>query len=74
MLFRSNKVDAQMVVAADTLTILTGQQTNRPCAPNQTQGDADLLQALSEVTNWRWQGETLVLIGPKPLRFRLATN
>jgi len=69
-----NKVDAQMVVAADTLTILTGQQTNRPCAPNQTQGDADLLQALSEVTNWRWQGETLVLIGPKPLRFRLATN
>ena len=39
-----NKVDAQMVVAADTLTILTGQQTNRPCAPNQTQGDADLLQ------------------------------
>ncbi|MEW6449449.1 META domain-containing protein [Leptospira sp. severe_002] len=69
-----NKVDAQMVVAADTLTILAGQQTSRSCAPNQTQGDADLLQALSEVTNWRWQGDILVLLGPKPLRFRLATN
>jgi heat shock protein HslJ len=69
-----NKVDAQLVVAADTLTVLTGPQTNRPCQPNQSQGDAELLQALSEVTNWRWQGDVLVLVGPKPLRFRLATN
>jgi heat shock protein HslJ len=69
-----NKVDAQLVVAADTLTILAGPQTNRPCSPAQTQGDTELLQALSEVTNWRWQGDTLVLVGPRPLRFRLATN
>jgi heat shock protein HslJ len=69
-----NKVDAQLVVAADTLTILAGPQTSRPCSPAQTHGDADLLQALSEVTNWRWQGDVLVLVGPKPLRFRLATN
>jgi heat shock protein HslJ len=69
-----NKVDAQLVVAADTLTVLTGPQTNRPCQRNQSQGDAELLQALSEVTNWRWQGDVLVLVGPKPLRFRLATN
>ena len=69
-----NKVDGQMVVAADTLTVLTGQQTDRPCRPEQTKGDADLLQALAEVTNWRWQGDILVLVGPRPLRFRLATN
>jgi heat shock protein HslJ len=69
-----NKVDAQLVIAADTLTVLAGPQTSRPCSPAQEQGDADLLQALSEVTNWRWQGDFLVLVGPKPLRFRLATN
>jgi heat shock protein HslJ len=69
-----NKVDAQLVIAADTLTVLAGPQTNRSCSPNQEQGDADLLQALSAVTNWRWQGDILVLVGPKPLRFRLATN
>lgn len=69
-----NRVDAQMVVAADTVTILTGQQTSRPCAPEQVRGDADLLQALAEVTNWRWQGDVLVLAGSKALRFRLATN
>ena len=69
-----NKVDAQLVVAGDTLTVLPGPQTSRPCSPGQSQGDADLLQALSGVTNWRWQGDVLVLVGPKPLRFRLATN
>jgi len=69
-----NKVDAQLVVAGDTLTVLAGPQTSRPCSPGQSQGDADLLQALSGVTNWRWQGDVLVLVGPKPLRFRLATN
>jgi heat shock protein HslJ len=69
-----NRVDAQMVVAADTVTILTGQQTSRSCSPDQARGDADLLQALAEVTNWRWQGDVLVLAGSKALRFRLATN
>ena len=63
-----------MADVADTLTILAGPQTSRSCSPAQAQGDADLLQALSEVTNWRWQGDILILVGPKPLRFRLATN
>jgi hypothetical protein len=33
-----------------------------------------LLSALTEVTNWRRQGSTVLLIGPRTLRFRLPTN
>jgi heat shock protein HslJ len=69
-----NRIEGQLVVAADTLTVMTGQATNRQCRPEQLRGDADLLAALSEVTNWRRQGDTVLLIGPKTLKFRLPTN
>ncbi len=34
--------------------------------------DADLtmLTALIQVTGWRWQGRTVVLMGPTTLKFR----
>jgi heat shock protein HslJ len=69
-----NRVEGQMVVAGDTITVLTGPTTNRQCPPERAKGDADLLAALQEVTNWRRQGNTVLLIGPKTLRFRLPTN
>ena len=70
-----NRVEGQMVVAADTVTVLTGPATRRPCAPDRAQGDDQLLSALSQVTTWRRRGDTLELIGgPRVLRFRLPTN
>ena len=69
-----NRVEGQVVVAADTITVLTGQPTERPCPPERARGDADLLAALTEVTNWRRQGDTVMLIGPRTLRFRVPTN
>ena len=69
-----NRVEGQLVVAADTITVLTGPATDRSCRAERMQGDAELLSALTEVTKWHRQGDIVVLIGPHPLRFRLPTN
>ena len=69
-----NSVKGQMVVAGDTITILTGQKTDRSCPPERAQADDDVLAALNEVTSWRREGDTLVLIGTRTMRFRLQTN
>ena len=67
-------VKGQMVVAGDTITILTGEKTERSCTPERQQGDDDVIAALTEVTNWRFEGEVLVLTGSHTMRFRLQTN
>ena len=69
-----NRVEGQLVVAGDTITVLAGQPTSRQCPPDRLRADTDLLAALNAVTNWRRQGDALLLIGPKSLRFRLPTN
>ena len=69
-----NRIEGQLVVAADTVTVLTGQATSRQCPPERLRGDTELLDALTQVTNWRREGTTVLLIGPKTLRFRIPTN
>lgn len=69
-----NRIDGQFVVAGDTVTVLTGQATQRQCPPERVQGDENLLAALNQVTNWRRRGDTLELIGPRTLRFKVPTN
>ena len=69
-----NRVDGQLVVAGDTITVMTGPSTERACAPERARGDAELLEALNAVTNWKRQGDLVLLIGPKTLRFRVSTN
>ena len=69
-----NRVEGQVVVAGDTITVITGQPTDRGCPPDRARADNDLLDALNAVTNWRRQGDTVVLIGPKSLRFKVPTN
>ena len=69
-----NSVKGQMIVAGDTITILTGEKTARTCPPERAQADDEVLGALNEVTNWRREGDILVLTGTRTLRFRLQTN
>ena len=70
-----NRVEGQFVVAADTVTVLTGQATQRQCPPERAAGDEQLLAALGQVTNWRRRGDTLELTGgPRPLKFKVPTN
>jgi heat shock protein HslJ len=70
-----NRIEGQFVVAADTVTVLTGAPTQRQCPPERLQGDERLLGALAQVTNWQRRGDTLELIGgPQPLKFKVPSN
>ena len=69
-----NTVKAQVVVAGDTVTILTGAATEQQCAAERMRGDDELLAALTQVTNWRREGDVFTLRGAKTLRFRTLTN
>ncbi len=44
------------------------------CTPQRMRADEDMLATLAQVTAWRKQGAALVLVGPKTLKFRAATN
>jgi heat shock protein HslJ len=69
-----NTVKARLVVAANTITIITGEMSTRQCPPDRTRADSELLMALNEVTNWRMEHEALVFTGGRTLRFRVQTN
>jgi len=69
-----NSVKGQLVVAGDTITIITGEKTERSCPPERAQADDEVLGALNEVTSWKREGDILVLIGTRTMRFRLQTN
>ena len=65
----------RLIVVADTITVVTGPKTERPCPPEQARADEEILTALAQVANWRLEEDTLVLTGgPTELRFRLHTN
>ena len=69
-----SRVEGQLVIAGDTVTVMTGQPADRACTPERARGDAEPLEALNAVTNWKRQGDIVTLIGPKSLRFRVPTN
>jgi heat shock protein HslJ len=69
-----NNVKAKLVVAANTITIITGEMSSRPCPPDRARADEELLAALNGATAWRMEPEALVFTGGRTLRFRVQTN
>jgi hypothetical protein len=69
-----NSVKAQLVIAASTITIITGEMSSRQCPPARARADDDLLTALNQVTNWQMDDSALVLTGGRTLRFLRQTN
>jgi META domain len=68
-------VHASATVGESSITIVaTDQPQEAQCTPERQTGDQDLLTALSQVTNWRRDGEVIELVGPTTLRFREMTN
>ena len=67
-------VHASATVGDTSITIVADQPQSAQCTPERQTGDQDLLNALSQVTNWRRDGEIVELIGPTTLRFREMTN
>jgi hypothetical protein len=65
---------AKVIVADNSITIALGDSRNSQCDPERESRDAKLLEALTQVTNWRRNGELVEFVGGTPLRFRLMTN
>ena len=64
----------QFSVAGNTVIFVAGAMENRPCPPDRTQQDDDLIAALTEAGTWKRQGDFVSFIGARTLRFRLNTN
>ena len=62
------------VIIEDQITIVPLVMQDNQCPEDRLRMDEDLLNTLTAVTKWRWDGQLLVLVGPKPLRFRPASN
>jgi heat shock protein HslJ len=69
-----NSVKAQLIVAGNTITIITGEMSARQCPPDRARADDELLAGLNQATNWRMENSALVFTGGKTLRFRVQTN
>ena len=69
-----NSMQAQIKVDGEAISISAGEKGNQSCPPERQQADDDLAAALVAATSWRWDGESLLLVGPKTLRFRQQTN
>jgi len=66
---------AKAVVSEDSITIALWDSQVAQCEPERQAGDAELLAALAQVTNWRRKGEVVELLGgATPLRFRRMTD
>jgi heat shock protein HslJ len=69
-----NAVKAKLVVAANTVTIITGDLPAKQCPADRARADDDLIAALNDVTAWRMEPGALVFTGGRTLRFRVQTN
>jgi hypothetical protein len=57
-----------------SISIIPHSMAPAPCPPERSQRDADMLSALTQITTWRREGDSVVLIGPQVLRYRMSTN
>jgi hypothetical protein len=69
-----SSLKAQATVGDAAITIVPGTAQPAQCDPDRAARDADLLAALTQVTGWRWRGQTIELTGATPLRFRPMTD
>ena len=65
---------ASATVGESSITIVAEPAEPAQCTPERQSGDETLLTTLSQVTNWRRDGDVIELIGPTTLRFRAMTN
>ena len=66
--------NGQFSVAGNTIIFVPGAMESRSCPPDRAQADDELIAALSDVATWRRQGDFVMLMGTKQLRFRINTN
>ena len=65
---------AQVEIAGPAIKFQLGPLREEACTPERAERDQQMMTALSEVTQWRMEGDVLILSGPTELRFRLSTH
>jgi hypothetical protein len=53
---------------------LPAMQGAGQCTPERIKADEEMLASIVQVTEWRREGDTILLIGPATMKFRSATN
>jgi len=66
--------NAIKIEAAPLPDALPDMMVDGQCAPQRMQADGDMLAVLTQMAQWRVSGDTLVLSGPKTLRFFLSSH
>jgi hypothetical protein len=66
--------DAIKIEIAPLPEALPQYMSTGQCSDDRVQADAEMLEALTQATEWRARGDGVDLIGPKPLRFRASSN
>ena len=64
----------QFSVAGNTVIFVAGPIEDRNCPASKAQLDDELVAALSEASTWKRQGDYVLFIGSKTLKFRINTN
>ena len=64
----------QVTISGDGIAIAIGPMVETQCAPERLRADDELREALAAVTNWRREGNAVVLTGGKTLRYLLETH
>lgn len=44
------------------------------CSDDRVQADNEVLEAVTQATEWRARGDGIELVGPKPMRFRASSH
>jgi hypothetical protein len=67
--------DASMKIEAGPLPEeLPAMQGAGQCTPERIKADEEMLASILQVTEWRREGEAILLIGPATMKFHPATN
>ena len=67
--------DASIKIEAGPLPEeLPAMQSAGQCTPERIKADEEMLSSIVQVTEWRRDGDTILLIGPATVKFRPATN
>jgi hypothetical protein len=53
---------------------LPAMQGAGQCTPERVKADEEMLASIVQVTEWRQEGDTILLIGQATMKFRPATN
>ena len=53
---------------------LPAMQATGQCTPERIKADEEMLASIVQVTEWRRDGDAILLIGPATMKFRPATN